>query len=186
MTLKPASANALAISKCVWFGVATETKSMRSLGGQLLLGGDHLLVGAVGAFGGDVVVGGGRLGLGRVGRQGAGDEGGAVVEDGGDAVDAADEGALAAADQAHAKLAIQRCVDAHAVGSFRVIRNETLVIVVGAEKEARAWRHRFSPHPKWKSGGRPCFADHMGEIQLEQGRKGWPRSPISQILFLRL
>ena len=115
MTLKPASAKALAISKWVWLGVATETKSMRSLGGQLQLGRDHLLVGAVGAFGLDVVVGGGGLGLGGVGRQGAGDEGGAVVEDGGDGVDAADEGALAAADEAHAEFAIQGCVDAHAV-----------------------------------------------------------------------
>ena len=34
MTLKPASANALAISKCVWFGVATETKSMRLSAGS--------------------------------------------------------------------------------------------------------------------------------------------------------
>ena len=29
-TLKPASAKVLAISKCVWFGVATETKSTPS------------------------------------------------------------------------------------------------------------------------------------------------------------
>ena len=36
MTLKPASAKALAISKCVWFGVATETKSMRSPAGSFV------------------------------------------------------------------------------------------------------------------------------------------------------
>ena len=89
------------------------------VGRQLLFALDHLLVGAVGAFGANVVVGGGGLGLGGVGRQGAGDEGGAVVHDGGDAVDAADEGALAAADQAHAELAVQGCVDAHAMLSFR-------------------------------------------------------------------
>ena len=126
MTLKPASANALAISKWVWFGVATETKSMRSIGRQLRLGLDHLLVGAVGAVGGDVVIRGGRLGLGGIGGQGAGDEGGAVVEDGGDAVDAADEGALSAADEAHAQFAIQGCVDGHAVVSFRVNRGENV------------------------------------------------------------
>jgi hypothetical protein len=43
----------------------------------------------------------------------AGDEGGAVVERAGDAVDAADEGPLAAADEAHVEFAVQRCVDAH-------------------------------------------------------------------------
>ena len=34
MTLKPASTAALAISKCVWLGVATERKSMRSPAGR--------------------------------------------------------------------------------------------------------------------------------------------------------
>ena len=111
MTLNPASANALAISKCVWFGVATETKSILSARFASAVG--HLLVRAVGPVGGDVVVRGGRLGLGRVGRERPGDEGGAVVEDGGGGVDAADEGPLAAADQAHAELAIQRCVGRH-------------------------------------------------------------------------
>src|SRR5439155_8464339 len=62
------------------------------VGGQLGLGGDHLLVGAVGPFGGDVVVGCGGLGPGGVGGEGAGHQAGAVVEDGGDAVDLADEG----------------------------------------------------------------------------------------------
>ena len=45
--------------------------------------------------------------------EGAGDEGGAVVEDGGGGVDAADEGPLAAADEAHAELAVERCVGRH-------------------------------------------------------------------------
>ena len=35
MTLKPASTAALAISKCVWLGVATVMKSTRSLSGRL-------------------------------------------------------------------------------------------------------------------------------------------------------
>ena len=57
-----------------------------------------------------VVVGGDQV------RRGlAPDETGAVIEDGGDAVDPADEGPLAAADQAHAKFAIQWCVDSHDV-----------------------------------------------------------------------
>ena len=85
MTLKPASAKALAISKWVWFGVATETKSMRSPSGQFQLAGDHFLVGAVGPLGLDVVVGGRRLGPGGIGGEGAGDEGGAIVQDCGDA-----------------------------------------------------------------------------------------------------
>ena len=98
MTLKPASAKVLAISKCVWFGVATETKSI-ACRRPLRLGVDHLLVGAVGALGRDVVVGRGRLRLGGVAGERPGDEGGAVVEDGGGGVDAADEGPLAAADR---------------------------------------------------------------------------------------
>ena len=35
MTLNPASIAAFAISWCVWFGVATEMKSTRSVGGSL-------------------------------------------------------------------------------------------------------------------------------------------------------
>jgi hypothetical protein len=34
MTLKPAFAALAAMSKCVWFGVATETKSIRSDAGS--------------------------------------------------------------------------------------------------------------------------------------------------------
>src|SRR5262249_22113053 len=59
------------------------------------------------AFGLDVIVCRRRPGLGRVGRQGAGNEGGAVVQDGGDGMHLADKGALAAADQAHAQFTIE-------------------------------------------------------------------------------
>jgi hypothetical protein len=41
MTLKPASTPVLAISKCVWLGVATLTKSIRLSAGFLFLL-DHL------------------------------------------------------------------------------------------------------------------------------------------------
>jgi len=75
-------------------------------GGPLQLGGDHLLIGGVGPLRRDVVVRSGRLGLGRVGGEGAGDEDGAVVHNGGDGMDLANEGALAAADQAHAQFAV--------------------------------------------------------------------------------
>src|SRR5262249_23674778 len=103
-------------------------------GGEPGLGLDHLLVGAVGPLGLDVVVGGGGPGPGGVGGEGAGDEDGAVVEDGGADVDGADEGALAAADQAHAQLAVERGVDCH-----------------GGAPWLRVWRYRRgaagSPRP---------------------------------------
>ena len=105
------------MAKCVWLGVATETKSTRSPAGSFASAGDHLRDGAIGTCGGDVVIGGGRLGSGGVGGEGAGDEAGTIVEGGGDAVDLADEGALSAADQAHAELAIQGCVDGHGRGT---------------------------------------------------------------------
>ena len=123
MTLKPASANALAISKCVWFGVATDDEIDPFVPGSFASAAIISLIGAVSALGGDVVIRGGGLGLGRIGRQGAGDERGAVVEDGRDGVDAADERALAAADQAHAQFAIEGCVDGH--GEPQVETNAT-------------------------------------------------------------
>src|SRR5207249_3480834 len=71
-----------------------------------------------GAFRLDVVVRRRRLGLGWVRREGAGDEGGTVVQDRGRAVDTANKRALAAADQAHAQLAVQRGIDRHSTHSF--------------------------------------------------------------------
>ena len=74
---------------------------------------DHLLVRTVCAVGGDVIVGGRGLRFRGIGGERAGDECGAVVEHGRGGVDAADEGPLAPADQSHAQLAIQGCIDAH-------------------------------------------------------------------------
>ena len=52
MTLKPASTAALAISKCVWLGVATVTKSIRSSAGSFSLAVEQLGVRAIGPLGG--------------------------------------------------------------------------------------------------------------------------------------
>src|SRR5439155_8917931 len=92
--------------------------------GQLRLFFDHLLVGGVSAFGLDVVIGRGGLGFGGIAGEGAGDEGGTVVEDGRRGVNPADKGALAAADQAHAQLAIERGIRWHWRGSPDVGKNE--------------------------------------------------------------
>jgi hypothetical protein len=62
-------------------------------------------------------------------------------------MNAADERALAAADKAHAKFAIQGCVEGHAVGSFRVGRGKTLVFVVVAGRARGAGRKTFSRDP---------------------------------------
>ena len=114
MTLKPASSAALAISKCVWLGVATVTKSIRSSAGSFSSRGQHLAIRAVGPLRAECrsrrprpwPSAGSR-------RQRAGDQRGAVVEHGGRAVHAADERALAAADQAHAQFSIQRAIGRH-------------------------------------------------------------------------
>ena len=73
----------------------------------------HLLVGAVSAVERDVVVGGGVLGFLGIGGERPGNESRAIVQHGGGGVDSADEGTLSAPDEAHAELAIERCVRGH-------------------------------------------------------------------------
>ncbi len=114
MTLKPASSAALAISKCVWLGVATVTKSIRWSAGSFASLGEHLASRSRRPARAECRSRGPRPWPSAGSRrQGAGDQRRAIVEHGGRAVDAADERALAAADQGHAKFAIQCAVGGH-------------------------------------------------------------------------
>ena len=83
------------------------------LGRQSLFLVDQFAIRAIGAGCRDVVIGGGGLGPLRIARQGAGDQGGPIVEHGGRGVNAADERALAATDQSHPQLAIECSVGGH-------------------------------------------------------------------------
>src|SRR5205807_317088 len=116
-----------------------------------------------------------RLRPGRVARQGAGDDGGPVVQAGGDRVDAADERPLAAADQAHAELAVERCVDCHGAGSF-----------VAGEGEGRRGAAHPGPAPPTRlpPGGRIATDRATGTTRslcppspTSAGPPGFRRSP---------
>ena len=65
----------------------------------------------------NVVIGGRAAGFLRIGRESAGHQGRAVVEDRRCGMHAADERPLAAADQCHTQLTVERCVRAHVSGS---------------------------------------------------------------------
>ena len=91
--------------------------------GELLLGLRHFLVGSIGTLRRDAVIEGGGLGLpGGIGATSASRRSGRAsdaIQDGGDAVDAADERALAAAHQAHAQLTVEGSVESiDGVSSF--------------------------------------------------------------------
>ena len=88
---------------------------------QLRFASDHLCERAISPLGLDVVVRGGGFGLGRIGGQGAGYQNGAVIENGGRGVHAANEGPLPSPDQAHTEFAIERCVRRHDEGSLSLI-----------------------------------------------------------------
>ena len=85
------------------------------VGRQLGFAFDQFLVGAVRPFGRNVVVSGRRFCLFRVARQRPCHQGGAIVENRGGCMHAADKGALPAADEGLAKFTVEGSVGCHGV-----------------------------------------------------------------------